>query len=382
MSLITQLASAIWTDNSAAGRWIVLVTLVVALRALWQILGTWTRLNGERTAVSICIENLHAQRHPSTEPEAPKPAIKVESMVHLVSPLSLMGERLNAIQNLQHRRVRVHLELLQKITDLRIAELGGLTAGARASSLCLLLGLFGTFVGLTAMVQEIQIALPDNTTQNLESWAKGIENLRSVMGGIRTAFSTSLVGMLAAIPLVVLDGRLGRKLNSLRSDLDRFTSLELLPALVPSFQDESLLERLTTQLEGSFDKLESLFANNRLALERLEGAEKIFLEILEDLRASARNQATRDFGELATALNGTQQAVTDVVSQLPRIVGAIEGSQKNFLNRLNPWHQLATGLGQLWSGTLVGIPGPVWMLGVSTLVGLLILRGLGWISGW
>ena len=61
-------------------------------------------------------------------------------------------------------------------------------------SLVMMLGLLGTFVGLSFMVADIQRAIPNPAVQaNATEWTESVSSLGRILAGKKTAFSATLV---------------------------------------------------------------------------------------------------------------------------------------------------------------------------------------------
>jgi len=75
----------------------------------------------------------------------------------------------------------------------------------------MMLGLFGTFVGLSMMVVDIQQALPGGDgAANATQWAASVSGLGKILAGKKTAFSATLAGLFFSILVSALNFRLAR----------------------------------------------------------------------------------------------------------------------------------------------------------------------------
>lgn len=400
----------IWAENSVPGKVIILLIVFLAVRAWIQgrrHLGRYHREGLQLSYVMTRLEHLRqpaakTAESPSADGENEKKeedgekkdgedarwkslarpgqvgAVEVATLREGVDPKSLIGERLVAIEKMRGHQVKVNLRTLQQLTSAREAASKGLTAPSFTAGIAMMLGILGTFLGLSMMVQQIQFSLPsDSGGVTLESWTDAFANISTVLAGIKTAFSTSLVGMVSAIWLSLLAARLSRVQAALLEQLERFTTEDLLPATAPTAEDESLLERISLQLENSFLHLGEVSQDNRDVLRNLTGAQAAFADIVEEIRLITKNEASRDLERVVAELVKTNAAVLSVVEKLPGIAHAVEAGQERFLQRMSPWRQTAAGLGQLWSSRLFGaVPGSlvmlilllVFLLGITRLV--------------
>ncbi len=248
---------------------------------------------------------------------------------------SLVWQRLSAIETLRAHRVRVNVDTVQQLAVARDGAEKALAFPAFAAGASMLLGILGTFFGLAIMVQQIQLGLPESeAVVSFESWNASIENLRTILGGMGTAFSTSLIGMTSALVSTTQDYRLRAMRSRFFERFERFTTEELLPASVPAVDDESLLERVTFQLEQSFDRLESIHGHNRRTLEELTGAQEAFVTIVDEIRAITRSEAARDLDRVVEQLAETNRSVLKVVEQLPGVGAAVQRGARELVGRI------------------------------------------------
>ena len=151
---------------------------------------------------------------------------------------------------------------------------------------------------------------------------------------MKTAFSTSLVGMLCSILCACLDFGLRSRQASFFERLERFTTEELLPATVPAVYHENLLEQVSYQLERSFGRLEEIYEQNRMTLKDLSAVEAAFAEIVEEIRTITRGEAARDLERVIEQLAEINRAVLGVVDHLPRVIANSERNSREVLARI------------------------------------------------
>jgi biopolymer transport protein ExbB/TolQ len=350
--LFDALWHGIWSDNTQPGRIIVLVIaclLVWALQASSRHLGRYRREQGN---LDRLIKSLRKESEPQPPPEAgdapeAKAASEETRVPHRVSPAdlaslrqdlaqeSLIAERLEAIEKLRTRQVKVSPSALQQLSLARDEARPGMAVAGAVAGLSTMLGLLGTFFGLAIMVQQVQFALPGTSAAvTASSWGQSVNNITHVLGGIKTAFSASLVGIVCAILASLLNFRLRTAQALFFERFERFTVEELLPAAVPTVEDESLLERVSLQLENSFGQLESIFFQNQNAIKDLTAAQHAFVEIVDEIRKMTRSEASLNLEGVLEQLALANRSVLSVVEHLPRIANAIEAGQRRVLDKL------------------------------------------------
>ena len=259
---------------------------------------------------------------------APRPhpgLVDIDQLIHAIGPGTIIGDRIRAIAKMRLYRVKVDIDTLQELALYRDAATPGQGYPAFAAGLSMMLGILGTFLGLAAMVQEIHLGLPTATAElTLDSWMSSVEHLGTVLGGMKTAFSTSLVGMAGAILASTIAFRLGRRRRQVFEALERVTAAELIPATVPAVEDELLLAQVSRQLDESFTRLDEIYRQNQEALQDLTAAQEAFVAIVDEIRDITRGHAARNLDEILGQLARSNEAVLEVSRQIPGVVSVFE----------------------------------------------------------
>jgi hypothetical protein len=255
---------------------------------------------------------------------------------------SLIGDRIRAIDEMRRYRVKVDVDTLQDLALYRDAAKTGHGFPSFAAGLSMMLGILGTFLGLAAMVQEIHLGLPSETANlSLDSWMSSVQQLGSVLGGMKTAFSTSLVGMTGAILSSSVAYWIGHRRRQVFELLERMTAAELVPATVSAVENESLLARVSNQLEDSFSRLDEIYRQNQDALKDLTGAQEAFVEIVDEVRDITRGQAARNLDGLLGQLAPASESVLAVSRQIPRVVSTFESTARELRASAEQIHRSA-----------------------------------------
>lgn len=339
----------IWADNSLPGKMIVLIIFGLLLWALRAGSRHSQRYRREQADLSRLIGRLRettARKAPAPEGVSIEEPEQQSGQRH-VSPAdlsvlrqelihdSLIAERLEAIEKLRTRQVRINPNALQQLSLARDEARPGMAVPGAVAGLATMLGLLGTFIGLAVMVQQVQFVLPQSSgSVTVDSWTQSVENISKVLGGIKTAFSTSLVGVVCSIVASLLNFRLRTAQALFFERLERFTTEELLPAAVPTVEDESLLDRVSLQLENSFARLDDIYRQNQDALKDMTGAQRAFVDIVEEIRKITHSEASRNLEGVLEQISQANRSVLSVASQLPKIVTAVESGQRRLLDRL------------------------------------------------
>ena len=362
--MIIALWHGIWSDNSAAGKFIVLIILALlgwAFRTGLRHIGRYRREEENLSRAIAKLRETTARRSPApggepengtaekSDSEAGAAAAADPSPGHgHVSPAdlatlrteltadSLIAERLEAIEKLRTRQVRVNPNALQQLSLSRDDARPGMAVPGAVAGLATMLGLLGTFIGLAVMVQQIQFVLPQGSgSVTVGSWTQSVENISRVLGGIKTAFSCSLVGIVCSILASLINFRLRSSQALFFERLERFTTEDLLPAAVPTVEDESLLDRVSLQLENSFARLDDIYRQNQDALKDMTGAQRAFVDIVEEIRKITRGEASRNLEGVLEQISQTNRSVLTVADQLPKIVSAVETGQRRLFEKFS-----------------------------------------------
>lgn len=362
--------SILWADNSWAGRGIIVLIMILGVRA-WLLArhgskglkndGLWLARTEAKLATEL------ANRDDTASP------IHASDLLEEGGETSLIQRRVAAIQLLRGRRVKIHLPTLQENAIANLEVRSELEAPSRTAHTAMMLGILGTFWGLAALVQDIRFALPEGDAWDPASWRRSLENVMAVMVGIKTAFSTSLVGMGTALVLTQLANRLQSLRAQVLFHLEDFTVRRLLPILSPEYDDNTLLDRVSRRVEDAYEGLAESLEHNDATLEKLSGVHETYLEIVDQVRSLNRTKAGQGFDDVVDGLAQANASVLEVAETLPKTVDAVANSQERFLERLSPWHHFSLGLGRLWAARLPGGV-PVALVVLVVVAGLVVYR--------
>jgi RecA/RadA recombinase len=294
--------------------------------------------------------------------------VSVDELASAVPPDSLIGDRLRVIALMRKSQTKVNMASLQQISRAREAARASLRFPAMAVSLAMLVGLLGTFIGIAIVIQQIGL--------NINQGDGSLESFGKVFGGMYTKFSTTLVGLCSAIVLSCLNFRLAQAQERLFEDLDRFTVSELLPATVPAMEDETLLERVSEQLEQSFTLIEDVARKNAKTAQEVGAIQAGFVDIVASIRQQMRTEASDRMqnllGHVATLMQQMGRVSDSLTSLATTLPTAVSDSNQRLEKALATYTMPPSGNGK---GMHVG-----WFIAFGTvvlvlLVAVLIKRG-------
>jgi biopolymer transport protein ExbB/TolQ len=281
-AIITQVYSIIWTDNLLPGRILTVLIGALGLLALVLVLRHSIRYNKEERALDDAESNLpllqkeaagkpspsadessnsgeSSEAHDDCTPAAVtarQHLVDLGKLKHRLNSNTMVWARINSIETLRARRVRVNTETLQQLSLAMDDAQPGLGWPAFIANAALVLGILGTFIGLWLMVQDIQELLPNHVDNDvIAALASTIDRLRIVLSGMKVAFSTTLVGMACSLIISFSAFYLDRRRSGFFERFERFTTEQLLPAAVPAVDDENMLDQVSHKLDDSLEQL-------------------------------------------------------------------------------------------------------------------------------
>lgn len=336
-----ELVRLVWENNTASGRTIIVLVIIVgtfgslcAISHFRRYRNTETMwLERVRQKLRLAREARQALSPDEQAPTTLSPIIDLNELAEGIPPSTLVGDRLHTILNMKQARVKVNVDALQQSSILKESAKWTLALPAYVVSLAMMLGLLGTFIGLSLMVMDIQHALPDASAQaNPAQWAESVSSLGRILAGKKTAFSATLSGLFFSIVVSSLNFALARAQSKLYDRLERFTTEELLPATVPAVDDETPWEKLSMQLGDSFEHLEALTTEQARSADQMAAVEKTFATVISNIEAITQRAAT-------APLQGMEGEITNVIGQLTRVNGAIIGLTETLPQILSSFRQ-------------------------------------------
>lgn len=190
-------------------------------------------------------------------------------------------------------------------------------------NLLVFLGLLGTFWGLAttvpAVVDTIRNLAPSDGDSGLDVFTRLMGGLESQLGGMGTAFTSSLLGLGGSLVLGLLELFAGHGQNRFYRELEEWLSSITRIGLSEgeSGGDQSAIVHVLDHMAGQMESLQSLYAQADVARSVME-------DRVNDLAAAVDRLAGR-LGEGAEGNTQTLAALTRVAEGQERIVAAISG---------------------------------------------------------
>lgn len=245
--------------------------------------------------------------------------IPINDLMEGLSPNTIIHDRLALIKRMRESLVKINVNTLQELTMARESKQKGLHLPAFAANLSMMIGLLGNVLGLCIMVYQMGLELPKNTSAiTMDSLTESTKHIHGILAGMNIGLIPTMTGLLSAIVLSLLNHSLAYAQSFFIDDLDRFTIEQLLPSTVPATEDESLLERVSLQLEESFGQLQQISQDNQETIKELNSIQDVFLQIVKNIRESTKTEVSERLLELIGRFSAVNQAVVNYTDSLPK----------------------------------------------------------------
>jgi len=354
---LDELIAIYWANNTVVGKALTAAILFLGLCAVLAALAHRSRYRGRethwlsevRSRLELKLGTAPALRTDG-DAKGGLRLVKVSDLDKDVPPRSLIGARLAAIATMKSASAKVSVATLQQMSILGESAKLSLALPGYVANVAMMLGLLGTFIGLSLMVQDIQVMVPAGLAKGpTVEWVTLVQGMERVIAAKKTVFSATIAGLVVSILVSWLNHLLAHAQATFYDRLERFTVEQLLPATVPSGEDETLVEKLYQQLVDSFEGLQKVSGENARAAEQIAATQKAFGEMVDDLRAMTEREASAPspgFPEMSNVLGQLTKvngSIVGLVEEMPRLVSSFGASQKATLEELS---RLVRGLQQ------------------------------------
>lgn len=389
--LDTSYFDLLWSNNSLTAQLIILIIvglLGVTAYVFWR---QWNRFNSEEQGLRRVQNNLSSWRLGIAENDDEELVKDDEDLQVLhqapipllqegVRPDLIIYDRLDTLQENKITRSRINVGVLQNLALLKENKEWTANFPKYVMTLAMLLGMLGTFIGLTVMVGEISESLKSigqqsGSASNFQEFSSSFDSIRNTLGGVGTAFSTTLAGLACTIMASFMNYLISQRRAKFFNQLEQFTVQELLPYTFPNLEEKSMLETIEDQLEDSFINLKETIDLNNNSLGELNGLYKKFDSIEDTLRGVLSSGG-------ASEIQGVIRELTTVNTSLKDMINKYQNEQllEDFRNLTGHHHKYVNSLNGIlteskWIPTtktfLVAIAGFLFLITVFLGIGLL-----------
>jgi hypothetical protein len=256
----------------------------------------------------IWIENF-VRETPGNE-EARPPRL----LAPLASLLRSRGAKMNISSSSAH-------SILESVAT-RIDEARDITR--YLTNLLIFLGLLGTFYGLAttipAIVETIRSLAPEEGESGLDVFTKLMGGLQAQLGGMSTAFSSSLMGLAGSLVVGLLELFASHGQNRFYRELEEWVSSITRLGLASGETegpDQSLMIQILDNVTGQIEVLQTLYAQAEAAR---EGSDDKIGELAQAMRKLAKGL---DTGAAQT------EALNRIAEGQDRLIKALTGAESS-----------------------------------------------------
>ena len=272
---------------------------------------------------------------------------------------TMVFERLQALNDLRQTKSRVNIGVLQQLSEIQDSRHISSTLPPFVMTSAMLLGMLGTFIGLTVMVGEITAQLKGFDTvetgdAGLDTFRNSFEGIKNVMQGVGTAFTTTLVGLICTITVSVLNFIQNSQKAMFFDRFEQFTVKELLPYTFPDMEQEEVINAIKDQLRETFDKLNTTIDKNRKTLGTIDGLYRKFDSVVDTVKDVMATGGTAELHTVLQEMQGVNNNLEQIIDKYEnrkllddfhRVADTYEGYLKkhNYILEQSKWLPNARG---------------------------------------
>ncbi len=223
----------------------------------------------------------------------------------------LISTRLDTIERLEKYHIKLNVEALQNLSVAEEDRRWSVKVPGILISISIMLGMLGTFIGLTIMVQNILTVLPEKDGE-ITRIIEATNNMRGLMSGVSSAFSTTLLGLVGTIIATLLNTYLQQLQIKVFAELEDLTINKLLPHTIPNIGDENIIENITHNLESSFDNLEKTIKHNENIIGGLGQVQEGFKAIVADVQKITHRESSNEIAGIIGQLVEMNNRIKEV----------------------------------------------------------------------
>lgn len=231
---------------------------------------------------------------------------------------TMVFERLKALQELRKTKSRVNVGVLQNLIEIQDSRYISSRLPSYIMTLAMLLGMLGTFIGLTILVSEItsQLNLDVIDKNDVNSQIKtSFEKINNSLKGVGTAFTTTLMGLLCTIIVSALNFLQNQQKAKFFDLFEQFTVKELLPYTFPDMEQEEVINAIKDQLRETFDKLNRTIDKNRKTLGTIDGLYQKFDTVVDTVKEVMSAGSTAELHTVLQEMQGVNSNLNQIIDK-------------------------------------------------------------------
>ena len=269
-----------------------------------------------------------------------------------MAPKSLIGKRLDIMILLKEKKAKLSLESLQNLTFTVENEQTSMKVPGLVSTLSMMFGMLGTCIGLILLFHS----LSDNN-------GSGDIEYKNLISGVRTAFSTTIVGLACSIWATWLNYRLENTQIAYFAKLESVTINNLIPHAFPDFEDQSTLKQIAVDLKTSFSDTKKIIGENHAIIRSLTPVQESFRVIIEDIRGITQRESSASLSDIIVKLTEMHNMFNEVQETQNGKFQLLEKIENINDRQLGDYNRIMDNLGQL----------PNLIKGIAIILGLILV---------
>lgn len=321
-----------WPDEGI-GQVIVLIILALLLFSVYVFQEHWSRYRREIAGVNTVslridqwLNELNQSMNEDDEDTRDKlmgeeddivyqPTVDISMLLQGLNGKLIISDRLVTLEKLKKARVKVNIDVLQKLSLAAEGKEWTLKVPGYVMTLAMLLGVFGTFYGLSGMVGSIGAQLSSLSNAGIDQFTDILGDMQQVLGGAATAFATTLAGLTCTIVVSFFNFRLSQRQAAFYDHLESFTAEKLLPYAFPNLEEGDVLDQISDRLKDSFEELNDTIDKNNDAIENLNGLYQRFDEIIEQVQSITTSESSTQMKGVIHEMNGVNESLKNIISK-------------------------------------------------------------------
>ncbi|MCE7996263.1 MAG: hypothetical protein HEP71_30060 [Roseivirga sp.] len=318
----------LWVDNTTFAKVIIAVILVLLLLSsfitLWHLIRYWKENKAVRKVARRLIKWENDQKKTSDlkDPEnrqktdiIHQPTLDIDMLISGLSKKRAIYFRLSILMHLKKTRVKINVDVLQKLTRIAEAKKWTVSFPGFVMSLSMLLGMLGTFYGLTNMVGDIGTGLTEVDKASLSGLEKSLSGLDNALGGANAAFSTTLVGLVCTIFVSFYNYLLIQRQAVFFDILESVSTEKILPFTFPNLEEGTILDQISDRLKDSFEDFNGAIDQNKEVLDGLDGIYQRFEIIIRQVEKITTRESSTQLRDAVQSMVGLNTNLETLISE-------------------------------------------------------------------
>lgn len=343
----------LWVNNSPIAKVIIGLILLIAFWAIKGIRSKNKKYSIELNAIkkaegafakekSKIAENIN-MKVPDIPLEHLVETIDFQEIIKVMDKNTFVYQRMKSLLLAKANKTNIDTDHEREKTILETTFDKNVIFPQYATSLCMMLGMLGTFYGLSVLVGDITSISNVSYQQSVDSILKATQDIQKVMGGVGTAFSTTLVGLFASIILNFYKYRSETKFHAFFKQLEDFISDKIYPLINASVSKDgkNIIRDISDNFEKTYSSITTTIKDNKESLQQLNGIYAKFKDIIEEVHKISRQNTNEQLSSVVGELTTVNQSMLQVVKQYDSRLEYINQLQKQNESQIRDYNQLA-----------------------------------------